>query len=511
MIKNTFKKMISVGLAAILAGSLMIGCGSSSSKSADASDPSKLKEVKLKMYLIGDKPKDFDTVYGKVNEKMKEKINATLDVSFLPWSDMATKYQLLFQSGEDFDLIFTAAGWGYYSQVATKNGFYEITDEMLQKYAPNTAKNEPKEAWKQAKVNGKIYMVPSDREEYGTNVYGVRGDLMKKFGIDKIKNYDDLEKYMAAASKESGTKVIANGGGQNLQWPYMLEKNGFVSVNGAPTPSIGFKATDTSGEVFAFVDSPEYKEYATKMKQFAQSGYWASDSISSKATRDDDFKAGKTAMMVWNTGSVANAVQAMNKANPSWDAQVVDLSAGTKRTVQPYVNNGIAINAISKNPERALMAIDLLKNDKDINSLTWYGVEGTHWQADGDKKYKTLDASANFPATNVCPWGWYNTSLARTSAEQPAIVDEILNNWKKNDTVTNPLASFSFDDSKLKNEMAAVGNVITQYGVPIDLGMVDDVDAAIKQYRAKLTEAGFDKILEECKKQAKTYTEQYNK
>lgn len=511
MIKNTFKKMISVGLAAILAGSIMVGCGSSSSKSADASDPSKLKEVKLKMYLIGDKPKDFDTVYGKVNEKMKEKINATLDVSFLPWSDMATKYQLLFQSGEDFDLIFTAAGWGYYSQVATKNGFYEITDEMLQKYAPNTAKNEPKEAWKQAKVNGKIYMVPSDREEYGTNVYGVRGDLMKKYGIDKIKNYDDLEKYMAAASKESGTKVIANGGGQNLQWPYMLEKNGFVSVNGAPTPSIGFKATDTSGEVFAFVDSPEYKEYATKMKQFAQSGYWASDSISSKATRDDDFKAGKTAMMVWNTGSVANAVQAMNKANPSWDAQVVDLSAGTKRTVQPYVNNGIAINAISKNPERALMAIDLLKNDKDINSLTWYGVEGTHWQADGDKKYKTLDASANFPATNVCPWGWYNTSLARTSSEQPAIVDEILSNWKKNDTVTNPLASFSFDDSKLKNEMAAVGNVITQYGVPIDLGMVDDVDAAIKQYRAKLTEAGFDKILEECKKQAKTYTEQYNK
>lgn len=511
MIKNTLKKMISVGLAAILAGSIMVGCGSSSSKSSDASDPSKLKEVKLKMYLIGDKPKDFDTVYGKVNEKMKEKINATLDVSFLPWSDMATKYQLLFQSGEDFDLIFTAAGWGYYSQVATKNGFYEITDEMLQKYAPNTAKNEPKEAWKQAKVNGKIYMVPSDREEYGTNVYGVRGDLMKKFGIDKIKNYDDLEKYMAAASKESGTKVIANGGGQNLQWPYMLEKNGFVSVNGAPTPSIGFKATDTSGEVFAFVDSPEYKEYATKMKQFAQSGYWASDSISSKATRDDDFKAGKTAMMVWNTGSVANAVQAMNKANPSWDAQVVDLSAGTKRTVQPYVNNGIAINAISKNPERALMAIDLLKNDKDINSLTWYGVEGTHWQADGDKKYKTLDASANFPATNVCPWGWYNTSLARTSAEQPAIVDEILNNWKKNDTVTNPLASFSFDDSKLKNEMAAVGNVITQYGVPIDLGMVDDVDSAIKQYRAKLTEAGFDKILEECKKQAKTYTEQYNK
>ena len=46
--------------------------------------------------------------------------------------------------------------------------------------------------------------------------------------------------------------------------------------------------------------------------------------------------------------------------------------------------------------------------------------------------------------------------------------------------------------------MAAVGNVITQYGVPIDLGMVADVDAGIKQFRQKLTEAGFDKILQEC-------------
>ena len=59
--------------------------------------------------------------------------------------------------------------------------------------------------------------------------------------------------------------------------------------------------------------------------------------------------------------------------------------------------------------------------------------------------------------------------------------------------------------------MSAVGNVITQYGVPLDLGMVQDVDAGIKQYREKLSEAGFDKILEECKTQSKKYMEEYNK
>jgi putative aldouronate transport system substrate-binding protein len=383
---------------------------------------------------------------------------------------------------------------------------------MLAKYAPNIWKNEPKEAWQQAKVNGKTFMVPSDRTEYGTAVFGVRGDLMKKYGVDKVTNYDELEKYMdavATGEKNNGIKVIANGGGQMLQWPYMIERHGFSTVNGAPIPSIGFNVNDPSGKVFAFVDTPEYKEYATKMKEFAGKGYWAADSISSKATRDEGFVAGKTSVMAWNIGTVAIRTTEINKAHAEWNTQVADLSAGVKRTVQPYVNNGVAINANSKNPERALMAMDLLRYDRQINDLTWYGVEGTHWQAEGDKQYKTLDATANYPAANVCPWGWYSTEYARTSSTDPAIVKETLDNWKANDTISNPLSAFSFDDTNVKNEMAAVGNVITQYGVPLDLGMVADVNAGIKQFRQKLTEAGFDKILQECQTQATEYAKTY--
>ena len=73
------------------------------------------------------------------------------------------------------------------------------------------------------------------------------------------------------------------------------------------------------------------------------------------------------------------------------------------------------------------------------------------------------------------------------------------------------MSAFNFDDSNVKNEMAAVGNVITQYGVPLDLGMVSDVEAGVKEYREKLSEAGFDKILEECKSQAAEFVKGYDK
>ena len=170
----------------------------------------------------------------------------------------------------------------------------------------------------------------------------------------------------------------------------------------------------------------------------------------------------------------------------------------------------MAINASSKNPERALMAIELLRSNEEINKLTWYGVEGEHYTADGDEYYTPTEKSSNFPAGEVCPWGWYSSKYAMTSTTEPAIVQETIDKWKENDTVDNPLTAFTFDDSEVKNEMSAVGNVVTQYGVPIDLGMVDDVEAAVKEYRTKLSEAGLDKIIEKCKEQVADFLESYN-
>ena len=137
------------------------------------------KEVKLTMYLLGDRTPDFDRVFGMINEKLKEKINATLDVKFMSWGEYEQKYPLLFASGEEFDIIYSA-DWAFYNSQAVKQGFYEITQENLEKYAPMTASTIYKEAWEQAKVEGKVYMLPMNYKELSGYVYMARGDLMDK-------------------------------------------------------------------------------------------------------------------------------------------------------------------------------------------------------------------------------------------------------------------------------------------------------------------------------------------
>jgi putative aldouronate transport system substrate-binding protein len=505
---NKFIKRLSISI--LLAGMTMstfAGCAPKSSSTTSAT-PDTSTEVKLKMYILGDKPAGADAVYAKMNEIMKKKINATIDVNFISWGDQATKYPLLFSSGEDFDLAFTATSWCYYNQMATRNGFLELTDSMLQKYAPQSWKNEPKIAWEQAKVNNKVYMIPNDQNEYSYQVVGIRGDLRAKYNIPEIKTVEDLQKYYDAVAKnEKDIVPIVNGGLQNLQFPLEFQANKTVGVMGtyATDPIIGYDMSDTSGKVFSIIDTPAYKTYAETMKSYADKGYWSKSSISSKETRDDGFKAGKAASMIWNVGTVANDAKIMNAAHPDWKVEVVDILPGTKKFINVYTNNGMAVNANSKNPERALMALDLLRYDRDIYDLSFYGIEGVQWQAVGTTQYKTLPKTADFPAGTVCPWGWHTTQLNRTDVDQPAVVNTLTTLWAKQDTIHNPLETFTFDDSSVKNEMAALNAVVTQYGLPLQLGLIADADKGIETYKQKLKDAGMDKVLAAVQTQATAY------
>ena len=142
-------KLLALVLALVMALSLFAACGSTSSSapastpaaasgSGTAAGPDISEEVTLTMYLIGDRPVDNDLVFEKINERLKEEINATIDVKFMSWSEYEQKYPLIFASGEDWDMIFTA-DWCFYNAQATKQGFWEITPEALETYAPMTA------------------------------------------------------------------------------------------------------------------------------------------------------------------------------------------------------------------------------------------------------------------------------------------------------------------------------------------------------------------------------------
>ena len=126
------------------------------------------------MYVISDRPAGQDAIDENLNKLLKEKLNCSLKINWIGWAEYANKYPLLFSSGEEFDMAYSAS-WLNFASLAQKGAFKSL-DELWPTYAPKNFAAQSEEAKQQATVNGSYYCVPSLLSTY--NSYGpiYRGD-----------------------------------------------------------------------------------------------------------------------------------------------------------------------------------------------------------------------------------------------------------------------------------------------------------------------------------------------
>lgn len=465
------------------------------------------KPVNLKMYLLGDKPQDTDLVYAEINKLLQKDINAKVEVSFLSWGEWQQRYPLLFASGEEFDLIY-AANWTNYNTQALKGGFKEITKALLKKYAPKTAASMYADAWEQAKVAGKVYMVPMNFKEIQGVTAIMRGDIMDKYNIAAPVKITDLAPYYEACLKD---KMIPWNLGSDMNWagyPVMFMWNptwGYFDSVGVKCAYSYDSTNKKSVKVIDMYDTPEYLASAKLVKQWVDKGFWSQSALVNKVPSRDAFTNGTSGYDSPNLSTANSVYVSVMTVHPEWKLRVYDGYFGRAPEVKPYIQNGMAISRTSKNIGKALQALDLFKNDQRYFDLLFYGIRGKHYElaADG-KNIKPLADSSKYPPENACPWGFRDDRLVRSIIGGISNAAELRAAWTKKAFV-HPMHFFNFDDSTVKNEVAAVGNVQTQYGKPIDFGMVEDLDKAIAQFKQMLKAAGRDKVTAELQRQINAY------
>ncbi len=509
IVKNTV-----LGLGLLGAMAMATGCVNKSSQSSGSGktvagktyhgvDVSKHQD--LTMYLIGDRTKDFDEVYAKINEILEEKLNCSLKVEFLSWGEHATKYSLLFSSQEDFDLIFTASSWCHYEQTVSLGGFAELKEDFIKKYAPEIWQTVPAVAWEQAKIDGKIYMVPNYSMEFKNDVIAVRGDLMKKYGFTDITTYDQLLAFYEACAKDG---QYASLGGPWYQ--YFLSK-GLADTAGCPHNGELFlnHTIDKNPELIYTSDWQGFSEYCHQMKRLADLGAWSSDILNSNEERQAGLLSGRTAAMIWNLGTCARYAKEANASHPEWQVTICDPNSAMPKSVNSYINNGVAININSKKKERAMMVLNEFYTNKTVNNLAAYGIEGKHWEAVGDDCYRIIDESGYGIDAN-CNWGWNNQDLKRKEyLENPTALDkkveELQEAWKKNVMEPTIYDGFNFDSTPVSTQFAAVEAALGNYYDPLVNGLVKDVDKTIAEMKAALESAGIKDIQKELERQAKEF------
>ncbi|WP_337102494.1 ABC transporter substrate-binding protein [Paenibacillus sp. YIM B09110] len=470
----------------------------------DKGDSTALEEVTLKMILLGDKPADADLVYEELSKMAKTDINANIEVTNLTWGEWQQKYPLLFSAGEDFDLIY-ASTWTDYQGYAGKNGFLELTEDLLSKNAPITWEKTPKDAWEQAEINGKVYAVPQAVQESGAPGFLLRGDLREQYNVPPVKDMAGLDAYLTAIAKnDQGITPFAyhNPTEEYFKWQFDPNPQAYTSGTIASNKAIGWNIFSKEGmQALLYFQSEQYKSFANTMFRWQNAGVLSKNALSQKEKSFELFQIGKSAVALSSLDQISNIAVQVEKDHPEWKTEIYIPSINVPPS--SYMQNAVAINARSKNPERALMFLDLLKWNKAYSDLTWYGIEGKHWEPVGDDRFKALADSPKYPPGANDPWGWRGPN-ERWSVESP---DEIVNTLKgfRSEVHEYPYGgNFVYSDANVKNENAAIQNLAQQYMDPASVGLVD-YETAYTKFESAAKKAGLDKALQDLQAQIDAY------
>ena len=456
------------------------------------------KPYTVNMYLIGDTPNDWDAALAEMNSIL-EPFNTTLAVTFMSWSDYQTMYSLNLAGGADIDIIFTAP-WCYMYTEAAKGSFYELSADFVSKYMPLTAKYQAEESWDETTLAGKTIAVPSNAAQPMGKIVAVRQDLMEKYGMTELKNWEDYKQYMLTIAEketpESGIYAMASAGDNNELWDvYRQQTDTFLALDSNYTDFI----YEYKGELpkkedikLAYEYAP-FREYAKDMKEMADAGCWSRSALTNTVTDDDAFGALQGASIAWN-GSVFTYMKQAEQTDGVRCA-AYDLTTDHLVGCEAYSNNDMAITASSKNPERAAMVLDMIKCDTAMNRLICLGQEGVHYTIDGNDEYTKTDKSGDFaPFTVSASWAVKNGNLSEAGA--PEREKAMSDAWEERVT-SNPTITFVFDDANVKSYLNAVDTVLQDYVPMIELGLVDDVDATLDEMIQKCYDAGLQNVYDE--------------
>ena len=507
------KRIISCILAAGLLMTALAGCGGSGSagtkaapdgggaagsgQEAGAGGLDLSKEVNLVMYIVSDRPAGQDVVDENFNKLLKEKMNTTLTLNWIPWADYSNKYPLLFSSGEEFDMAYTS-NWLNWTQLARKGAFMNL-DSLWPVYAPDNFAAASEQAKREALIDGSYYVVPTQLATYHGYgpIYRTRFENGAEYTGEAIKDFVTLESYLDWVRENvpgiQPFDVYAEGSQADDVWMY---EKGYNSAKGATNEMLFYDPTQENPKLITLYEYEEVGEFLAMMNRWNQKGFFSKSALSD--TDGVKTQNGLAATRLHNIDTYAEHYA----MHPDWGFKYASFVKHNSHL--PYTQDSMAIAHTSKNPERAMAFWNLLTTDRELYDAFYFGVLGTTYELNEAGEFRLLDTN-QYMTTSM--WAVRTNELHRVRDGYPADYNPIREQWEKDiaaDPSSERFASFVIDTSNIETEYAACLGVHQQYWWPLELGYTDPV-AGLAEYRSKMEAAGIDKVREEIQKQLDAY------
>ncbi|MBB6633126.1 ABC transporter substrate-binding protein [Cohnella thailandensis] len=496
-------------LTLVTAASLAAGCSSggnnngenagasneapsqTASASASASGSEELKPVELTWYYpLNQMQPDQQKVEDAFNKIVKEKINATVKLKPVAFGDYVQKMNTVMAAGENFDIMWT--GYLVKPEELVRKGALQPLDDLLEQYAPSLKSDMPQYMWDGLTVDGKIYGIANQQINGSRYGFIIQKRFADKYQLDtaSIKKLEDIEPFLDKIKQGEPDIIPFNG-----FYVPITHDDTFWGVPGLDD-HFYIKSDDPTYQLLRYPEE-ELDTYRL-MSKWYKAGYIYKDAATAKM---NDYQA---------KGQIA--VDFNNVLKPGVEAEVKAKNGGNDVIVVPisdWFTNGYSattnqsISRTSKNPERAMMLLNLINSDPELYNLISNGIEGEHYTKTADG-YITPAADSKY-RPNV-DWVFGNVFNSYLKEGQPKDVWE--QTKKINETAElNPVGGFKFNSEPVVTEIANLNAVWGEYKKGLTTGTLD-FDETWPGFYKKLKEAGEDKYVAEVQKQFDEYLKQ---
>ncbi|MDR1533361.1 MAG: extracellular solute-binding protein [Clostridiales bacterium] len=504
-------------LALTLAATLFAGCsstggfgpegtqevGAGAAPAADTPEagpevPAQADEVVFYCLSFTNIPDSYDQVNTAINEHIAgtyPEANVKLKLQLFGPVEYEEKIRLAMQSGTPVDL-FTPLGLANY---VAQNQVLPLEDLLTEYGRDVTAiihEDIGTDAFKTYEINGHTYGVPINKGMVVTPTLIYDKDMLAATGysIDSINSLRDLPKvfdkikelypevFPYANTNQGDTHIIPILAGEN-DIDVMMDRVTYMGV-----------VFGDSGQVVNLYDTPWFAEYVGIMRDWYEKGYVPKDMATSPSTATEYFNAGRLFSTIAGyggneIGALISASTGRNIGN-KWIAPFYfDSSAASLAT---------AVSSTSKSPAAAMKMINILYTDEFVINTILYGIEGMdyvkvdehHWTYPEGKDVNTVSYTAAF-STGIVGSEKLQLQTAGVSYE-----DVLLKLRQNVECKRSPYYGFTFDPSKVVNEITALNNVYSQYIPGLVCGSLDPA-VALPEFNKALKDAGIDALIAE--------------
>lgn len=487
-----FVVMLAISLLVTACGGNNNAADSSQAEQAENEGGASGKEpVALTMaYLNLGNAADVQLVEDEINKIAAAKINVTLDLMPIDIAAWQQQTNLLLAGNEKLDLIVSSSFFGYSSQVA--KGQLIALDELLEQYGPDIQQVMDSELYNSTRINGEIYGVPSIKDSAQDFGMIMRQDLIDKYNIDltAVKTWEDLGDKVFKVIKENEPGIVPLAAAQSSTPAYSIYMP-LVDHLGDRLGVIPFDEQEMKVQNLYEMDL--YTDTLNLVRAWYEQGYILQDAATTQETPANLVKADK-------------ALGYLSNMKPEYEKQESKLTGyemvGVRLSdvvMHSNAGNGwmMSIARNSSEPERAMELMNLLYTDADIMNLLTLGIEGKHYVKNEDGTVKLPEGVAE-TGYLFNQWEIGNNFLTSVWEGTASDIWEQTKSFNQSAKVS-PALGFTFDQSPVKTEVAAVTNVENQYRVGFETGTLEP--AMLDRFVKDLQAAGIDKIVAEKQKQ----------